>query len=401
VAEIVDSANIADPALRTFLINSISSGIIEGIGAGIGGNEGATYAGNAFQYNYLTHKELEDANRERAELLNEIAKCKASTNTSCSPTQLVSLESDLSASTAYYRQLSDANNAALVTTCAASFSSDACVRGRKDLQNAVDEEYGLQAHVLGTGAVNTPDSLLLSVLNNAAANRISVDQIGSAYQQALATDQKITAGVAGLALLTAVGVTVGPELYAYCSANVARCANLVTEAIDCVATVACTTTAGGVLSVGIATKVAGELELAARAANTKLAFKIPERVQSRINLASGETRYTPVNNAGNPVKAGWGHVILDHFGGTNSQSQFTLSQSQVRSILQSELVVSAPIVEVKFINGVPTYVRTVDALQPVGTVRQSQGGGVTTWITVQTDRAGNLIAAYPVPQGYK
>ncbi len=108
--------------MRSFLINSISSGIIEGIGAGVGGSEGAAYAGNAFHYNYLTHKELEDANRERAELLDEIAKCKASTNTSCSPTQLVSLESDLSASTAYYRQLSDANNAALATACAAVFS---------------------------------------------------------------------------------------------------------------------------------------------------------------------------------------------------------------------------------------------------------------------------------------
>jgi len=230
VAEIVDSANVTDPALRTFLINSISSGIVEGIvegiGAGIGGSEGAAYAGNAFQYNYLTHKELEDANQERAELLDEIAKCKASTNSSCSPTQLASLEADLNASTAFYQQLSDANNAALVTACAASFSSDACVRGRKDLQNAVDEEYGLQARVLGTGTVNTPDALLLGVLNDVAANRITPTQIASSYKQVLVRDQQVTEGAA-LALLAVAGIAVGPEVYTACLTNPAVCTELV------------------------------------------------------------------------------------------------------------------------------------------------------------------------------
>lgn len=126
----------------------------------------------------------------------------------------------------------------------------------------MDEENALQARVLGTSTVNSADALLLGVLNDVTANRISSGQIASSYQQALATDQKITAGVAGLALLTAVGVVVGPEIYAYCSANAASCANLVTEALDCVATVACTATAGGVLSAGAATKIAVELEQA-------------------------------------------------------------------------------------------------------------------------------------------
>jgi filamentous hemagglutinin len=124
---------------------------------------------------------------------------------------------------------------------------------------------------------------------------------------------------------------------------------------------------------------------------------VPGRVQSRVNLASGSTRFTPLNDAGNPVASGWNHVVSRHFGGTNTQSQFTLSQSEVRGILRSDRVVSAPVTEVKMINGTPTYVRTVDVGQPVGTVRQSQGGGMTSRITVQTDSAGNLITAYPVP----
>lgn len=130
---------------------------------------------------------------------------------------------------------------------------------------------------------------------------------------------------------------------------------------------------------------------------TNSALNVPGRVQSRVNLANGSTRYTPLNDAGNPVASGWDHVVSRHFGGTNTQSQFTLSQSEVRGILQSDRVVSAPVTEVKMINGTPTYVRTVDVGQPVGTVRQSQGGGSTSRITVQTDSAGNLITAYPVP----
>ncbi|MDM9645788.1 hemagglutinin repeat-containing protein [Rhizobium sp. S163] len=396
VAEIVDSANISDPALRTFLINSISSGIVEGIGAGIGGSEGAAYAGNAFQYNYLTHKELEDANRERAELLDEIAKCKATTNTSCNPAQLVSLEADLSASTAYYQQLSDANNAALATACAASFSSDACVRGRRDLQNAVDEENALQAHVLGTSTVNTADALLLGVLNDVATNRISSNQIASSYQQALATDQKITAGVAGLALLTAVGVVVGPEIYAYCSANTASCANLVTEALDCVATVACTATAGGVLSAGAATKIAVELEQVAKASTAaeQVALKVPGRVQSRINLSELRTVTTPPRANGNPVSSGLTHVVDSHFNRelTSSRSVFSITLDELKTILQSPRVVASPVTALP--GG--QFVRTVDVGKIVGATNLTEGGLPTSVIKVFTDRAGNLITSYPV-----
>ena len=124
---------------------------------------------------------------------------------------------------------------------------------------------------------------------------------------------------------------------------------------------------------------------------------VPGRVQSRINLANGSTRFTPLNQHGNPVASGWLHVEARHFGGNNNQSQFTLPQPEIRNILQSDRVVSSPIQEIKPINGVPTYVRTVDVGQTIGTVRHAHGGGPTSKMTIQTDQAGNLITAYPVP----
>lgn len=154
------------------------------------------------------------------------------------------------------------------------------------------------------------------------------------------------------------------------------------------------TVAGGA---GIAAKLTKLSGVAKLEIVPKAALDVPGRVQSRINLANGSTRFTPLNDVGNPVASGWEHVVSRHFGGTNTQSQFTLSQSDVRGILQSDKVVSTPVSEVKMINGGPTYVRTVDVGQPIGTIRQSQGGGITSKIMIQTDRAGNLITAYPVP----
>lgn len=49
------------------------------------------------------------------------------------------------------------------------------------------------------------------------------------------------------------------------------------------------------------------------------------------------------------------------------------------------------------IGEIPTYVRKIDVGHSVGTVRQSDGGGSTSKIYVQTDMAGNLITAYPIP----
>lgn len=97
------------------------------------------------------------------------------------------------------------------------------------------------------------------MLNEAASGKISANQIGATYQQALIKDRKLTNGVAALAVLTTVGVVVGPEVYAYCLANAASCTAVVTEAIDCAATVVCAAS-GGMLTAAAATKIAEQLE---------------------------------------------------------------------------------------------------------------------------------------------
>ena len=295
VKGMLKDSTLSDQDKQT-LANLIGTSLSSAVAGAVGGGEGASYGGAQYQFNYLTHKELDEANKERADLQKKIANCQASLGNGCSAQTLADLEDNLQISRAYYQQLSDANNASLVKACAASFSSAACVSGRADLANAVDEEYGLQAHVLGTSTVNTPDALLLGVLSDVAANKISSDQIGSAYQQALATHQAVLNGVAALSVLVAAGVTIGPEVYAYCAANSAACANAVTELLDCTVTVACTSTAGGVLSLGAATKVAGELEQSASAA-TKAAG-------TRTIIASDGTTvvvpagYKPLTSAG-------------------------------------------------------------------------------------------------------
>ncbi|QWK81309.1 hemagglutinin repeat-containing protein [Ochrobactrum sp. BTU1] len=230
-----------------------------GVTGAAAGGTGAAYAGNAYQNNYLTHKEMEEANAERAGLLKAIAECKSQVASTCSGETLAGLEQNLEESTTYYRSLSDTNNAALMKACAAAMTSEACVKGLSDLKNAVDVEYGLQANILGTSTVNTADSLLLGVLNDAVSGKIPANEIGGAYQQALIKDQQITAGVGALAVLTAVGVVVGPEVYAYCLANAASCTAIVTEALDCAATVTCAAS-GGMLTAAAATKIAEQLE---------------------------------------------------------------------------------------------------------------------------------------------
>ncbi|WP_127102156.1 MULTISPECIES: hypothetical protein [unclassified Asaia] len=124
---------------------------------------------------------------------------------------------------------------------------------------------------------------------------------------------------------------------------------------------------------------------------------IPGRVRSRINLANKDTRFTPVNGKGKTVDAGWEHVVERHFNQGNTQSQFTITQSETRDLLQSKAVVDSPIVKVLMIGNDPTYVRVADTGRVVGTVRKADGGGLTTKVRIQTDRAGNLITAYPVP----
>jgi len=123
---------------------------------------------------------------------------------------------------------------------------------------------------------------------------------------------------------------------------------------------------------------------------------VPGRVKSRINIANGTTRFTPITENGKVANAGWDHVVPRHFGDRNNQSQFSLPQEEIKTLLQSDMVVQSPIVKTVEINDIPTYVREVDTGKIIGTIRKSQGGDNTTRIYIQTDMAGNLITAYPI-----
>nr|WP_309546812.1 hemagglutinin repeat-containing protein [Rhizobium rhizogenes]QCL09198.1 filamentous hemagglutinin family N-terminal domain protein [Rhizobium rhizogenes]QCL09830.1 filamentous hemagglutinin family N-terminal domain protein [Rhizobium rhizogenes] len=454
VKGMLKDSSLSDQDKQT-LANLIGTSLSSAVAGAVGGGEGASYGGAQYQFNYLTHKELDEANKERADLQKKITNCQASLGNGCSAQTLADLEDNLQISRAYYQQLSDANNASLVKACAASFSSAACVSGRADLANAVDEEYGLQAHVLGTSTVNTPDALLLGVLSDVAANKISSDQIGSAYQQALATHQSVLNGVAALSVLVAAGVTIGPEVYAYCAANSAACANAVTELLDCTVTVACTSTAGGVLSLGAATKVAGELEQSASAATkaagtrtiiasdgTSVVVPAGYRPLASAGAAANDVGGLPtgyvrvIDDAGNVVIAGpngaiytdiaaaqraattgtqggglpnvpgrvqsrvnlensgWGHVVDRHFDPTVNASQFTVSQSELRQLLQSPQVVQTPVTRtLESADGI-RYVREVTFGTPIGTDKFN-GFQPTSMMTILTDRFGNLVTATP------
>jgi filamentous hemagglutinin len=437
------------------LAAAIGTSLSSAVGGAVGGGEGGSYGSAQYQYNYLTHEQLDEANKERGELLKKIDDCKASLGEGCSGQDLAQLESNLNVSTAYYRQLSDENNAALVSACAASFTSAACVSGRQDLQNAVDQEYGLQARVLGTSTINTPDALLLGVLSDVAAGRGAPDQISAQYQKALATHQAIVNGVAALSVLVAAGVTIGPEVYAYCAANSAACANAVTELLDCTVTVACTSTAGGVLSLGAATKVAGELEQSATAAartagtrtiiasdGTSVVVPAGYRPLASVGAAANDVGGLPtgyvrvIDDAGNVVIAGpngaiyndvaaaqraatigtnggalpsvpgrvqsrvnlessgWGHVVDRHFDPSVNASQFTISQSELRQLLQSPQVVQTPVTRtLESVDGI-RYVREVTFESPIGTDKFN-GFQPTSTMTILTDRFGNLVTATP------
>ncbi|WPU23142.1 hypothetical protein RI049_24650 [Cedecea neteri] len=53
--------------------------------------------------------------------------------------------------------------------------------------------------------------------------------------------------------------------------------------------------------------------------------------QSRINVQNGDS------------KAGWAHIIKRHFSGNSNASQFTISESELKSLLQNPEVVKIPI----------------------------------------------------------
>jgi len=116
---------------------------------------------------------------------------------------------------------------------------------------------------------------------------------------------------------------------------------------------------------------------------------------SRINLAKGRTGSTPLRSgSGQPVSAGWDHVVEGHFDRpvTNNRSVFSIDKDDLRGILQSKTVIQSPVAPIA--GG--QYERTVDVGRMIGNATLKDGGGATSWIKVFTDRKGNLITTYPI-----
>lgn len=120
-----------------------------------------------------------------------------------------------------------------------------------------------------------------------------------------------------------------------------------------------------------------------------------EKMASRVNVANGRARTTPLRTFTNqPVSAGFQHVVDGHFNKPISanRSIFSISEDELKTLLQRERVVKAPVTAIA--GG--QYVRTLDFLKTIGTTSLKEGGKLTSWIKVFTDKAGNLITTYPV-----
>ncbi|SEO97127.1 hypothetical protein SAMN04488134_1282, partial [Amphibacillus marinus] len=114
-------------------------------------------------------------------------------------------------------------------------------------------------------------------------------------------------------------------------------------------------------------------------------------VQSRINIANGPTRFSTSNNAG------FNHVVDRHFNVNRNAGQFTISQDKLKNILSSKSTVNIP---VKEITG-NQFERIIDIGEIAGTIKPSipnVGGQTTSYIRIITDKAGNLVTAYPIPK---
>jgi len=121
----------------------------------------------------------------------------------------------------------------------------------------------------------------------------------------------------------------------------------------------------------------------------------PKPNTTRINLANGRTRFTPLRQSGKPVSAGMNHVIDQHFNRplANSRSIFSISVEHLKEILQRKDVISSPLTDM----GGGQYKRIVDTGEIIGNTALKYGGNETSWIEIITDVKGNIITTYPVP----
>jgi filamentous hemagglutinin len=110
----------------------------------------------------------------------------------------------------------------------------------------------------------------------------------------------------------------------------------------------------------------------------KTGLSLPGRIQSRINLSN----------------KGWDHVVKRHFSGKPNVSQFTISQDELRGILQSKEFVKTPITRTLQSNEGTLYVREVDLGKKIG-LDKFNSMNPTNVMSVVTDKFGNLKTVTP------
>ncbi|WP_080289733.1 hemagglutinin repeat-containing protein [Burkholderia cenocepacia] len=104
----------------------------------------------------------------------------------------------------------------------------------------------------------------------------------------------------------------------------------------------------------------------------------PGRAQSRVNITND----------------GMDHIGDRHLDQNVNASQFTISESDVRKLLQDPNTVSTPITrELPSADGI-RYVREVNVGRPIGTDKFNNSQP-TSVMTVLTDKFGNLVSAFP------
>ncbi|WP_261541283.1 hypothetical protein [Burkholderia multivorans] len=104
----------------------------------------------------------------------------------------------------------------------------------------------------------------------------------------------------------------------------------------------------------------------------------PGRVQSRINITND----------------GIEHIGDRHFDSNVNASQFTISESDLRRLLQDPNTVSTPITKEVQTPAGPRYIREVDTGRSIGTDK-FDNFQPTSVMTVMTDKFGDLVTAFP------
>lgn len=118
----------------------------------------------------------------------------------------------------------------------------------------------------------------------------------------------------------------------------------------------------------------------------KLFNPVPSRVQSRVNLKTGD------QTASGKYINGWEHVVDRHFNPDVNASQFSISQNELRKLLQSSTVVKTPVTKVLESYDGLRYVREINVGSIIGTDKFNAFSPTTT-MTVLSDGYGNLITA--------